>query len=936
MRKSLALVFGLVLALMVAPTANAAVTTLFNGESSPLTCTADPAPPSPIPANSRFCGDYPGASTVESFDGTPIDVYVALPPDPGGTETSRPAVGIYHGWGGSKVNLKTDPLAQNLLANGFIVFSISDRGWANSCGGPHPSGQGQGIKSPPCNNGYIHLMHNAYEVRDAQTIMGKLADDKEDSDTNFVTLPNFGAAGGSYGGGISAALAMLKDRVQLPDGSYDEWESPAEGRALMIGAAAPQYTWSDLSQALAPNGTSLDYAKFNPYYGPDNTNRIGVNKQQWVYNLYMSGAQTGYYAPPGYDAGANMIGWYMQLTSGGPFDGNANVAAMLDEIQQNHSSYYIPIDASQTPAPMLISGGWNDDLFPVNESLRLYNKVRAASPSTPVVVWGVDVGHTPRSNGDSASRAADVTPLIGTQVAWMARYLIGVPAPWPLAGLGFNPMGGAVATSSQCGPGSTRIAGSLTVADSWVELAGGEVQVESSGQQTIEPNTKPADQFVSTDSSQDVCDFAQRTDDTAGAAVYKSQPAGSGGYTIIGSPTVDAVMDVTGENDQVIARLWDLDPSGTTKQRLISRAIYRPNGVGAGPSNQTFQLNPQNYQIPAGHQVKLELLSSDAPYAQNPRNVAPRPIEVKSLKLALPVKEAAGAADGQVTGVTPKTLPAGYEMNEAALATDTLPPTTSDNVPGTLQQSVTVTLDAVDEGISGIAATYYEIGATPATPTSSSPVYDPANKPTLLDGQKISYYSVDKAGNSETSVKTSAAAQVDSTPPPAPTLVSGPAATISTNSTSVAFSSPELGITFTCSLDGAAASVCGSPLALSGLANGAHSLRIWATDSVGNQSQPLALGFTVRGAIKTSVKISGKARIGRTVTAKPSAKAFGAKLSGVKYKYSWKAGKKRIGTKSKLKLNKKYKGKKITVTVTATRSGYSSGKATKTATRKLK
>lgn len=938
MRKSLVLALGLVMALMIAPSANAAVTSVFNNETSPLLCVADAAPPAPIPANSRFCGSHPGASTVESFDGTPIDVSVALPPDPGGVETQRAVVGIYHGWGGSKVNLRTDPLAQNLLANGFIVFTMTDRGWGNSCGGPFSGGQGQGIKPAPCASGYIHLMHNAYEVRDAQFVLGKLADDKEDTDANYlIDADSIGAAGGSYGGGMSAALAMLKDRVQLPNGSYTPWDSDVDNRPMAVAAAAPQYTWSDLSQALAPNGSSLDYAKQNPYYGAGGNNRVGVNKQQWVYNLYMSGVQTGYYAPPNVDPSANMIGWYAQLSAGGPFDGNTNVSNMLSEIQNNHSSYYIPINnTSQTPAPMLISGGWNDDLFPVDESVRLYNKVRADSPSTPVVVWGLDIGHTPRSNGDAATRAADMPALIGTQVVWMMRYLRSIPAPWPLAALGFNPNGGAVATSSKCGPGSTRVAGDLSVAASWVELAPGEVQVESGDAHTIKPSTKPADQFVSTHSSQDVCDFASRTDDTEGAAVYKSEPAGSGGYTIIGSPTIDAVMDVKSGNDQVIARLYDLDPSGTTYQRLISRAIYRPTGVGAGPSKQTFQLYPQNYQIPAGHQVKLELLSSDSPYAQNTTGVAQQPIVVSSLKLALPVKEASGAADGQVTGVTPKTLPAGYEMNDAALATDSDAPTTTDDVPSTLQQSVTVTLDAVDTGISGVEATYYEIGAAPATPTPASPVYNPASKPVLLDGQKISYYSVDHAGNVETPVKTSIAAQVDNTAPAAPTLVTGPAATIDTNTASIAFSSPELGATFKCSLDGGAAAACGSPAVLNGLANGAHTFSVTATDSVGNVGSPLTVNFTVQGKISAKAAVSGKARVGKTLTAKPSASAFGAALSGVKYKYSWTANGKKAGSKSKLKLTKKHKGKKIVLKVTATKTGYKSGTATKTVTKKLK
>lgn len=938
MRKSLALVFGLLLALMIAPSANAAISTVFQSDTNEIACTADPAPPSPIPANTRFCGNYPTVSTISSFDGTPIDASVAIPPGPDNVE--RKVVGLFHGWGGHKVDLKADPLAQNLLANGFIVFTMTDRGWGASCGGPSLP-LGGSVKASPCDKGYIHLMHNAYEVRDAQTLLGILADDRDDSDSNYIIdSTKIGAAGGSYGGGISQALAMLKNRVQQPDGSYETWESPSDARPLAIAAAAPQYTWSDLAASLIPNGSSLDYAAQNPYYGPNSDHRVGVAKQQWVFNLYASGLQAGYYAPspphPLADPAANMFAWYSLITSGGPFDGNASVAGTLNEITTNHSAYYIPINnTTQTPAPMLISGSWNDDLFPFNEALRLYNKVRADSPSTPVVAWGIDIGHTPRANGNNAARTADATALVGTQVTWMARYLLGVPAPWPVPG--FSPNGGAVATSSKCGTGTqSRVAGDLSVAANWQELAAGEVDITGNDPQTIAAHTYPADQFVSTSGNADVCDYASRTADTNGAAVYKSAPAGSGGYTIIGSPTVDATMTVNGANDQVIARLYDYDPSGVGHQRLIARGIYRPMGVGAGPTHQTFQLFPQNYKVDAGHTLKLELLSNDSPFAQNPKNVAQQPIVVKDLKLAVPVKEADGAADGQVGYPTPKTLPAGYTMSQDALDSDTIDPVTTDNVPAVPRKSVTVSLDAVDRGISGLDKTYYEIGATPATPTVSSPVYDANNKPTLADGEKISYFSTDKAGNAE-AVKTSVAASIDSIPPAAPAIASAPAASITTNSASVAFSSPEMGATFACSLDGAPSAACTSPANLGGLSVGAHSFKVWAFDAVGNISTaPTTVDFTVVGALKTKAKISGKVRTGKRIRAKVSSTAFDAAVTGVKYSYKWTAGGKKVGTKSSLKLSKKWKGKKIAVTITAKKPGYTDGKATKTATRKLK
>ena len=67
-----------------------------------------------------------------------------------------------------------------------------------------------------------------------------------------------GVTGVSYGGGQSVQLAVLRDRVRLPDGSYAPWLSPG-GRPMRIAAAAPVIPWSDLVYSLVPNGRTLDY-----------------------------------------------------------------------------------------------------------------------------------------------------------------------------------------------------------------------------------------------------------------------------------------------------------------------------------------------------------------------------------------------------------------------------------------------------------------------------------------------------------------------------------------------------------------------------------------------------------------------------------------------------------------------------------------------------
>ncbi|HKP88613.1 MAG TPA: alpha/beta hydrolase [Thermoleophilaceae bacterium] len=100
-----------------------------------------------------------------------------------------------------------------------------------------------------------------------------------------------------------------------------------------------------------------------------------------------------------------------------------------------------------------------------------------------------------------------------------------------------------------------------------------------------------------------------------------------------------------------------------------------------------------------------------------------------------------------------------------AAKVDGIAPTTDDDVTaGYRTERVPVTLTAHDGGGSGLAGTHFTTGADPPEPTMSSPPYDPASKPTLGDGERIRYFSVDEAGNAEP-VRTSVAAQVDAAPP---------------------------------------------------------------------------------------------------------------------------------------------------------------------------
>src|SRR5262249_4643359 len=143
---------GALLVLLLASVADAAITAVFDGA---VACTVQGD-------GVRFCGSSSPRSTVAAFDGVPIDVNVAFPPAPAsGPAGGYPLVMIFHGYGGSKVDVGS---MHRWLDKGYATFSMTDRGFHESCGND------ASVAADPthCAAGYIHLMDERFEVRDAQ------------------------------------------------------------------------------------------------------------------------------------------------------------------------------------------------------------------------------------------------------------------------------------------------------------------------------------------------------------------------------------------------------------------------------------------------------------------------------------------------------------------------------------------------------------------------------------------------------------------------------------------------------------------------------------------------------------------------------------------------------------------------------------------------
>ncbi len=544
-----------------------------------------------------FCPTTTLPQRVPSFDGVPLDVDVTLPATGNGP---FPTIVMLHGWGNDKTSFESSTAAGDgnetydynnvyYAQHGYAVVNYSSRGWGNSCGSVSS-------RTPDCAMGWIHLADQRYEARDTQVLLGQLVD-------QHISDPGaLGVTGISYGGGQSIELAYLKNRIRLPDGSFAPWTSPS-GQKLAIRAAFPRWPWSDLVDSLLPNGRFLDTQVAPP---TQSRNPIGVEIQSYVSGLYALGQSKGYVAPPGADPQADISTWYGVINAGEPYGPNAQ--AIADQIYTYHQGYGLP----GTPAPLLSQSGWTDDLFPPEQSLRIYNAVRAAGGY--IALQFGDLGHSRGSNKVNTDQAFNDQGAAFFDAKLRRR--------------GTAPASGSVTAYTQTCPASAPAGGPYTAA-SWSALHPGAQTFGSPAAQTVDSaggNPSIAAGFDPIAGTTDACkSVAAETD--PGTAVYTMT---SPGFTLMGLPTITASVNTVGLFGELTARLWDVLPDGT--QRLISRGVYRLTGNQTGQVK--FQLHGNGYQFAAGDTVKLELLGRDAPYYRASNGAFT--VQVSNLTVKLP------------------------------------------------------------------------------------------------------------------------------------------------------------------------------------------------------------------------------------------------------------------------------------------------------------
>jgi fermentation-respiration switch protein FrsA (DUF1100 family) len=561
----------------------------------------------------RFCPTTSSAQRVPSFDGVPLDVDVTLPPTGHGP---FPTIVMMHGWGGSKTDFEATEPAGNgsttfrynnvaYARQGYAVVNYSARGFGNSCGGG-PGGDHSGA----CGKGYVHLADTRYEARDTQYLLGKLVDQR-------ITKPRaIGVTGISYGGGQSMELAFLKNKIRKRNGGLVRWHS-RHGKRLRIAASYPRWPWSDLVDALLPNGRFMDRG-VAPY--AQSLKPTGIPIQSYISGLFAVGQASGYYcgtAPastPCTDRPANLPLSFAEIQAGQPM--SADAKSELAETYRNHSPYSLRFaPRHSSPAPLLIENGWTDDLFPPAHALRPYNYLRAAYPGFPVSLQFGDLGHSRGSNKPVTNRY-----LNGQAVRFFRARL---------QHRGSGPANGSVTAFTQTCPKASRDGGPY-VGRSWNALKRRGVSFGSAGAKiftSVGGNPTVAQAFDPIAGTSDACKTIPETNEP-NTATYRHRF--TSGMTMMGLPTIHAHVDVTGPYGQIAARLWDITPNG--QQRLISRGVYslRTNQSG----NIAFQLHGNGWHWAKGDVAELQLLGRDAPYYQ--AGNLPFVVKVSDLRVGLP------------------------------------------------------------------------------------------------------------------------------------------------------------------------------------------------------------------------------------------------------------------------------------------------------------
>lgn len=237
-----------------------------------------------------------------------------------------PMVFHSHGWGGSRTNSAT--AFAPYLSDGFGVISFDQRGFGQS-------------------GGKAHVQNPFVEGQDVQGLIDLVAAQ------DWVLLdgpgdPRMGAIGGSYGGGYQFVGAFT-DEMELGYSRFD--------------ALAPEITWWELKESLAP---------------------AGIARTAWVTALYAAGLRAHTTeVHKGFAYGASTGNW----------PGSGSGVADLDAFFEKNGPAWHVSQGRQLDIPVLFGQGITDNLFNLNQGLKNFDNALTPSARARSIFIGYNGGH---------------------------------------------------------------------------------------------------------------------------------------------------------------------------------------------------------------------------------------------------------------------------------------------------------------------------------------------------------------------------------------------------------------------------------------------------------------------------------------------------------------------------------------------------------------
>lgn len=262
---------------------------------------------------------------------TPVRICFTLFRPAGTNRTHRvPLIFHSHGWGGSRTTDPTSPEVKPYLDARYGVLSFDQRGFGQS------------------NGGKAYVENPSVEGRDVERLV-KLVSHLPWVVQDGPGDPRIGAVGGSYGGGYQFL------------GAFREI---ADKHRQVFDALAPQITWYDLKQSLAPQS---------------------VPKTEWTSALTAAGVNA---LPP-----QVLEGLGESAATGTWSDGSVPGTVDLDAFFAHNGPQWQISQGRRINVPVLFRQGITDELFPLDQGLKNWAHALTPRARRQSIFVGYNGGH---------------------------------------------------------------------------------------------------------------------------------------------------------------------------------------------------------------------------------------------------------------------------------------------------------------------------------------------------------------------------------------------------------------------------------------------------------------------------------------------------------------------------------------------------------------